>query len=248
MRLGESENSPQGFACESKYRKLCRSHYREEMTGHTTFCRMRNRLKQGGWVTSLTVGLLVLLTCQACSPARPKGVPDGAQFIPKGGPSWYYCETSRELDGSALYQCAYYNERGEPIRTGWYILIAEFDEAKRYPVVKSALNKWRVNWWKGNMLLLAFESQSHEYHGSVSGVSYTHEGQISFADKDCISLLGAQDFGALEKRIEVVSKSVDLSRLHSKFTDQYTEFTRERGEPMRRDRESPCLEHYYFLS
>jgi hypothetical protein len=191
----------------------------------------------------------LLVCCSACSPARPISVPEGAQYISKGSASWHYCATNGRLEESAFYQCTYYDSYGRSLRSGWYVSIAVSDQVEEYPKVKSALEKWRrVDWWKENKLLLVFGSQSHEYHGSVSGKSYSYESQIYFADKDCISLLGAQDYKSLERRLEIISEDTGISRIHPEFKDLYKEYTSALRSPLRRDRESPCLVHYYFLS
>jgi hypothetical protein len=194
------------------------------------------------------LGLLCLI-CTACTPSRPAGVPENAEFVSKGSYPWHSCNRTGELEHLDLYRCSDFNGDGQEVNSGWYVSVPQQPHTDTMLALPEAVNHWSdAEWWKGDMLLLVFQTQSFARHTTIGGVAYSRDERLYFADKECISLIGAGDFDSLEKKLPELQALDGLDRIHPRFVSGLGSLASDPGAPFRSERPSPCLVHRYYLS
>jgi len=201
--------------------------------------------RTGPW--SVPTRLLLGLAClaSACTPARPAGVPETAEFNPKGSIAWNVCSSSETLEQLDLYECTRFNGNGRKLSTDWYVtlpappapqLTSEQSEALDYVM--------NLRWWKKRQLLSVFEIDSYTRGHTPDREPFAY--RLRFMDKDCLALLGAGDYAALTSGLPDLQSATGQDRVHPRFAAEPGLLPADLKDPVRAERTSACYVEQYF--
>lgn len=201
--------------------------------------------RTGPW--SVPARLLLGLAClaSACTPARPAGVPETAEFNPKGSVAWNVCTNMESLEQLDLYECTRFNGKGRKLSAGWYIGLpgppAPQLTSEQRDAVGYALN---ARWWKTRELVPVFEIRPYSKTGGAETGPFAY--LLQFMDKDCLALLGAGNYAALTSGLPDLQSATGQDRVHPRFTAELDLLPADLNAPVRAERKSVCYVEQYF--
>jgi hypothetical protein len=196
-------------------------------------------------VPTLLLSGLACLASAACTPARPVGVPETAEFNPKGSVAWNVCTNTESLEQLDLYECTRFNGNGRELSTAWYVELPEPPAPQLTPEQQDALDYvMNLRWWKKRELLSVFEIQTYSRGRFPDRAPFAY--RLRFMDKDCLALLGAGDYATLTSGLPDLQFATGQDRVHPRFVAELSLLPADLKDPVRAERASACYVEQYF--
>jgi hypothetical protein len=196
----------------------------------------------------LAVILLLVILVGACTPNRPKQVPGEAQYNPKGGVAWTYCEPKGHVKTLPLSRCIFFDSAGSEILSTMNVSLNHLEELERNEVIWHELMSWDVTWWKGAPLFRIFSVEHYASTGILDNEEYQSVHMLKVVADTCLEFLQGDPLTELEKLLENHDLEININNVPIEFSDQLEPFQTDLSPPSRVSHASKCRALYYYVS